>query len=247
MKYKSLLMDIDNTIVPTNGKLLDERLISKIKQAQEVIHVGVATSRSIKKVLDMLETIELKGPNIFANGAQVIDPANGEVYKEDFLTFEQVEKATEVVNRYKRGLYVYDNSVKRLATANIQKTVTAFVLALEPQEADELMKEFLLLGGVAVHKTISGTQGCNDVHITHRDASKDKAVRKLAEVLGIKTSEIIGVGDGPNDILLLEACGLKVVMGNASDELKKVADYIAPSVEEMGVVDVIDRFILESC
>lgn len=40
------------------------------------------------------------------------------------------------------------------------------------------------------------------------------------------------------------ACGLKVAMGNATEDLKAIADYIAPSVDDDGVVDVIAKFIL---
>lgn len=40
------------------------------------------------------------------------------------------------------------------------------------------------------------------------------------------------------------ACGLKVAMGSAVEDLKAIADYIAPSVDEDGVVDVIQKFIL---
>ncbi len=60
----------------------------------------------------------------------------------------------------------------------------------------------------------------------------------------ILRNEIIGVGDSYNDFPLLMACGLKVAMGNAAPELKEIADYIAPTVEEDGVVDVIKRFVL---
>ena len=63
-------------------------------------------------------------------------------------------------------------------------------------------------------------------------------------MLNIKTDEIIGIGDGYNDFPLLMACGLKVAMGNAVEELKAIADYIAPSVEEDGVVDVINKFVV---
>lgn len=41
------------------------------------------------------------------------------------------------------------------------------------------------------------------------------------------------------------AAGLKVAMGNAIDDLKAIADYIAPTVQEDGVVDVIEKYILE--
>lgn len=40
------------------------------------------------------------------------------------------------------------------------------------------------------------------------------------------------------------ACGLKVAMGNAVKELKEIADFIAPTVEQDGLATVIEKFIL---
>ena len=50
-------------------------------------------------------------------------------------------------------------------------------------------------------------------------------------------------GDGFNDLPMIEYAGLGVAMANAPDDLKKLADYIAPSCDEDGLVDVINRFI----
>lgn len=55
---------------------------------------------------------------------------------------------------------------------------------------------------------------------------------------------MIGVGDGYNDFPLLMSCGLKIAMGNAIEELKDIADYIAPSVDEDGLAKVIDKYYL---
>lgn len=37
---------------------------------------------------------------------------------------------------------------------------------------------------------------------------------------------------------------LRIAMGNAVDDLKAIADYIAPPVEKDGVAHVIEKFIL---
>ena len=50
------------------------------------------------------------------------------------------------------------------------------------------------------------------------------------------------MGDGYNDFSLLMACGLKVAMGNAVEELKSIADYIAPTVENDGLSNVIAKY-----
>jgi hydroxymethylpyrimidine pyrophosphatase-like HAD family hydrolase len=82
------------------------------------------------------------------------------------------------------------------------------------------------------------------VVISNSLATKQHGIIEVARLLNISTKDIIGVGDGYNDFPLLLACGLKIAMGNANEELKKIADFVAPSVEEDGVATVIEKFIL---
>ena len=63
--------------------------------------------------------------------------------------------------------------------------------------------------------------------------------------MGIETHEIISIGDSYNDFPLLMASGLRVAMGNAFSDLKEIAHYIAPSVQQDGVADVIQKFVCE--
>src|SRR3990167_5395279 len=103
------------------------------------------------------------------------------------------------------------------------------------------------ISDVSAHKTFSWNKDRNykmDIYITHKEATKHHAAQELARILGIDTSEMIGVGDARNDVPLLHICGLKVAMGNADNKLKRVAHYIAPSVDEDGVAHVVDKFIL---
>lgn len=67
------------------------------------------------------------------------------------------------------------------------------------------------------------------------NSGKDNAVKEILKYYGLSKQEAIAFGDGNNDIALLEAVGLGVAMGNASDELKEIADDICLSVTEDGV------------
>jgi len=57
-------------------------------------------------------------------------------------------------------------------------------------------------------------------------------------------TEIIAVGDGTNDILLLTSASLVVVMGNAPDEVKAVADHVTLDVDHSSLAAAIKRFLL---
>ena len=74
--------------------------------------------------------------------------------------------------------------------------------------------------------------------------TKASALSRLAEILDIKPSEIMAMGDANNDIEMLEFAGLGIAMGNASDHVKSLADAVTSSNEENGVARAIEKYIL---
>ncbi|MEE3716997.1 Cof-type HAD-IIB family hydrolase [Tumidithrix elongata RA019] len=80
---------------------------------------------------------------------------------------------------------------------------------------------------------------------TNPIANKGTAVKHLAEnILGLDRTQVMAIGDNFNDLEMIEYAGLGVVMGNAPDDLKEKADWIAPSVEMDGVAAAIVKFVL---
>ena len=77
--------------------------------------------------------------------------------------------------------------------------------------------------------------------IMNKEATKSKAVEKLAKDWGINQSEIVAFGDDINDIDMLTYVGIGVAMGNAVNEVKDIADEICLSNEEDGIVEWILR------
>ncbi|MOA17021.1 putative phosphatase [compost metagenome] len=53
------------------------------------------------------------------------------------------------------------------------------------------------------------------------------------------------MGDGYNDIAMLEFAGLGVAMGNAPEEIKELADYVTDTNMNDGVAQVVESFILK--
>lgn len=56
--------------------------------------------------------------------------------------------------------------------------------------------------------------------------------------------EMIAVGDGFNDLSMIQYAGLGVAMANAQEVVKENADFITLSNEEDGVAHVVEKFIL---
>ena len=64
---------------------------------------------------------------------------------------------------------------------------------------------------------------------------KATAIEVILDKLGLKPENAVAFGDGLNDIEMLQTVGCGVAMGNAHEELKKHADYVAKPVYEDGV------------
>ena len=81
------------------------------------------------------------------------------------------------------------------------------------------------------------------VEVLTKGVNKAFGLEKLAQKLNIEPSEIAAIGDAANDIEMLEYAGLAIAMGNASEEVKAIADIVTDTNENNGVIKAIDNLI----
>jgi len=74
--------------------------------------------------------------------------------------------------------------------------------------------------------------------------SKSNAVRFLIEKMGLDRTEVVAMGDNYNDREMIQFAGMGVAMGNAPDEIKKVADYVTDTNNNDGVRKALEHFFL---
>ena len=84
----------------------------------------------------------------------------------------------------------------------------------------------------------------HNVEVNQKLANKGAAVLALAEHLGCGAEHVMAFGDGLNDLTMIEAAGMGVVMDNGADELKRCADYITDDCDHDGVAAAIEKFCL---
>ena len=75
-------------------------------------------------------------------------------------------------------------------------------------------------------------------------AGKGTAVRWLTEHMGLTREQVMGFGDYTNDLPMLENVGWPVAVDNAIDEVKRACRIIAPSCEDDGVAQTIQKYVL---
>ena len=81
--------------------------------------------------------------------------------------------------------------------------------------------------------------------VTNPRAHKGEAVVSLARTFGVPVSAVLTIGDGTNDIPMLEAAGFSVAMGNGSDAVKAAANAVTDDCENDGFAKAIERYVLD--
>ena len=250
-KYKALMLDVDGTTIENRSDAMpSQKVKDAIGKANKVIRVGLATSRPFWDVKHIIEGLEINAPCIIIGGAQVYEPKSKKIVWEKFIEVKDLKAIFEIAKKMEvtiaddgDGKFINNQKINiedYKEKGPLQFWAPALDLKLSQKFAEELSK----ISTISALKVPSWVSGKIDVIISHASATKQHGIIEVAKLLNIQTHEIIGVGDGYNDFPLLMACGLKIAMGNANEELKKIADFVAPSVEEDGVATVIETFIL---
>ena len=268
--YKLLIVDIDGTLIGKDGTISAEDRDALAKAGDLGIQVSLSTGRVVQACLSIMRQLLLDGYHIFFDGALVSNPENGkEVYVKP-ISEELVRQIVEFVHQNEIGIDFYSathyfaegetwaTDIRR-RFFGIEPTIVDFSKlwqkeriikgtlvvrsAEEKAKADSLRRQFKSSLSFSRTKTPAYPE-VDFINVVAPDVSKGKALEALASFLGISMNEVIAIGDGTNDISLLSSVGLAVAMGNASGEVKAVADHITLDVDHSGVAAAIKRFLL---
>lgn len=80
------------------------------------------------------------------------------------------------------------------------------------------------------------------VDLIRKGNSKPAGMDAVLDYFGIALEDCMAFGDGGNDIGMLQHAGWGVAMGNASEDVKAIADEITASVDEDGIAYILQRY-----
>jgi Cof subfamily protein (haloacid dehalogenase superfamily) len=262
-RIRLLACDMDGTLFRQDLRI-SAGVRDAIAEAQRRgVLVVLATGRMPAAAREFVELLGLTGPQIFANGA-LVRTVGGEMlfhlpfespvarrvvelararemhvnaYVGDEIYVERLTPEAEFTHQLNRILPTVIPDLAAFVATAPTKLVIVRLPVVEPGLVPELRETFrdeLLVSS-------SVPQYCEMVnHLVDKGA----ALARLAQALDLATDRVAAIGDGDNDLTLLRAAGLPIAMGNATPGLKAVAAHVVGTVEEDGVAEAIEKFIL---
>lgn len=251
---EGIIIDFDGTLAGATHEV-SPRVRKAIAKAKEKVKISLCTGRPYKFVMHLAQELNLDTLHVAEGGARVID-GQGEIYWErliDASTLRELFALAEEEGMECLAQIEGNDMIGWTPPHDGSLPAVAHVIFHSPERAktEEVLtrtqKRFSSVHAILTHYQESEESSVMwGVDITAAGANKQHALLRLAQREGLNLKNFMAIGDGHNDFPLLMACGFKVAMGNAHQELKAIADYIAPSVDEDGVAEVIEKFVLEA-
>lgn len=265
MRIRLLAIDLDGTLV--NHQLqMDPRDVAAVKAAAQAgVTVVLATGRMFKSSLRYAQPLGLTGPIINYQGAVVRDISSGEVWYRCELTVDMQQRVLALAEPKDWHVNAYVDEVVYTARARpeaelyarvalvpyevvgllsrwVHQDATKMVLVtLNPEDVPARMAELAAWMGDVARVTRSLDWF---IEVVNPQVSKARALAMVADRLGIPQAEVCAIGDNLNDEDMVSWAGFGVAMGNAPAALKAVAKFVTGSIQDAGVSQVIDRFVI---
>ncbi|MTI80511.1 MAG: HAD family phosphatase [Firmicutes bacterium] len=263
--YKLIAVDMDDTLLDSNLNI-SSRSMDAVRRVQEKgIHITLSTGRMFSSVKPYAKKLGIDLPLITYQGAMVKSALSEEVLLHRPVPLELARQVVAKIKEYGYNINVYVDDklyVEKITPEAemyarisgikahpvgdllefLQHPPTKVLAVAKEPEIDKLEKDMRPLFDQQLHITKSKPQF---LEFSHPRATKGHALAMLAERYGVEQKQVMAIGDGYNDVEMLDYAGLGVVVGNAREEIKKLADHVAPSNDEDGVADTLERFVLE--
>ena len=266
---KLIAIDMDGTLLNSKKELLDKtkqyfkNFHNKNTETLLVLCTGRPES-GIRPYLKDLDYLEENHYIISQNGANIYESQTGKRVMDEFVDSAAIQKWIELGKKHGISVmgagvdyyYSFDEDptewmefdvklvsgkLKRIPTKESLNTDFYKILLMGDEEQlnefetyipEEWRDEFYV---VRSQKYL--------VEVLTKGVNKAFGLEKLAQKLNIQPSEIVAIGDAANDIEMLEYAGLAIAMGNASEEVKAIADIVTDTNENNGVIKAIDKLI----
>jgi 5-amino-6-(5-phospho-D-ribitylamino)uracil phosphatase len=251
-------LDIDGTVVHEDG-FLSEAVRAAVQRADASGHeVMLATGRSPAATVPVIEQLGV-APRflVCSNGAVTLErTASGEYERARVETFDPAEVLTTISGALSDARYAVEDSEGRFRyTASFPEN------AVSPGSLEVPFEELLAVRATRV-VVISPNQGLEEflavvdrmgltrvsyaigwtawLDIAPDGVNKATAMEWVRSELGVPRERTLAVGDGRNDIDMLEWAARGVAMGQAPDDVVAAADERTREVRDDGLARVLD-------
>jgi Cof subfamily protein (haloacid dehalogenase superfamily) len=264
MPINLVAIDLDGTLL-TSDKQITPRAVAAIRRAAVLgVRVVIASARPPRSVQPLYDLCGLNTVQINYNGALVWDPIGRKIILHRPMVPETVHAVIELARSRHPQTLASIEILDKWYTDKFDPTyVTETAKVFQPdkvvpfdQSLTEPVTKLMLLGPAESIIELEGLLASHFsgqllvlriedymLQIMHPTAGKSSALAAVAELYNVPRSQVMAIGDAPNDLGMIQWAGLGVAVNNAHPLVRKAADYITASNDEEGAAEAMEMFV----
>lgn len=256
-------IDLDDTLLRSDLTISPSDKAAIRKAVESGIKVLLASGRMVQSMRPYVHELGLDVPVIAYNGALIQEIMSGKILYHHPVPLDEARLIVPIFREAMIHLNVYINDelyVDELTEWGRKYAVNAGVAPRPVGDVLSYLKEpphkLLAVGDRELIDSIQARlreefggrlqfvkSKANYLEILAPEVSKGGALRELAAVWGIDWSEVMAIGDAPNDLSMVAWAGAGVAIGNADPIVKEKATLIVADHDHNGVAEAFAKLI----
>ncbi|MGZ5876498.1 MAG: Cof-type HAD-IIB family hydrolase [Bradyrhizobium sp.] len=258
-----VVSDVDGTLL-TKDKTLTDGAKDAVRRLHEAgIGFTITSSRPTIGMRFLIEPLQITLPVGAFNGSCIVDSQLNPI-EQHLIPPAATQRALGVLTDFGADIWLFTSDLwlardnngqyvpleKRAIRADPTivadftpylasacKIVGASADAALLQRCEIAMQEALVTQATAVRSQ------SYYLDVTPPGCNKGTFVQTMARRLGISTDAVATIGDMQNDVAMFRTSGVSFAMGNATDDVKKIATHVTASNEDEGFARAIEMIL----
>lgn len=258
-----VVSDVDGTLV-TRDKIITDRAKRGVQRLGDAgIGFTIVSSRPTIGMKFLIEPLAIRLPIGSFNGSSIVDPQLKPI-EQNLIPASAVARGLDVLTEFGVDIWLFTNDLWLTRNGDgeyvgLEKRAIRADPTIVADFAPYLSATCKIVGASsdaallrrceATVQRALGTQATAVrsqsyyLDITPPGYDKGTFVQAMAQRLGISTAAVASIGDMQNDLAMFKQSGLSLAMGNATDDVKKLATHVTTSNDDEGFAGAIEMIL----
>ena len=255
-----VVSDVDGTLLTKDKTLTEGTRRAVLRLEASRVGFTIPSSRPTIGMRFLIEPLQITLPVGAFNGSSIVDAQLNPI-EQHLIPASAVQRSIDILDEFGVDVWLFTNEQWLARSGDgayvpLEKRTIKTDPAIVPDFTPYLSSACKLVGACADAALLQRCEAAMQkalgaqataarsqsyyLDVTPPGCDKGTFVQAMAKRLGISTGAVATIGDMQNDLAMFRTSGISIAMGNATDDVKKLATHVTASNAEEGFAGAID-------
>ena len=255
-----VVSDVDGTLLTKDKTLTEGTRRAVLRLEASRVGFTITSSRPTIGMRFLIEPLQITLPVGAFNGSSIVDAQLNPI-EQHLIPASAVQRSIDILDEFGVDVWLFTNEQWLARSGDgayvpLEKRTIKTDPAIVPDFTPYLSSACKLVGACADAALLQRCEAAMQkalgaqataarsqsyyLDVTPPGCDKGTFVQAMAKRLGISTGAVATIGDMQNDLAMFRTSGISIAMGNATDDVKKLATHVTASNAEEGFAGAID-------